>query len=469
MFLNKKLFAYVIFLIFLLGLWVTNGKIPASSMGDDVFFSEIAHSLLTNSKHAYRSIPEDNLLIHLRFFSPPIVNILQFFSFSAFGLTQFSMAFVKTLCLFIFILASLFYAIKKLYKVPTAIFFSISFFSIYPLTAYALKGRYENIYVLFLIVSFILCEVLIKNKKQEYVSFFLSGIFIGLSIVTYYPLFPLFFFFSLLLVFFLSKNNPTILNLKLILSGQMVIGFAFLIWIFPDYELFIKQNLIVAKGKYFSFDDLINNVFSYSLFSFCFILFSSFFLWRYSFPNKDNSSKICFLMSILFSLNVFLSWFVNYAAFVFFLYGILNLRQYFLEKVFLVLSTFSTIIMIILIIKSFEKNRDYKIFSNQLNNNINMSKIIITDKPSWLYLRSLVKPDKLFEIYLKIDGMYSYRSKILFDMSYVDKISSVIIDERHYNYYYTTYPVFKFLIDSKKCSSKQIGDRLPYKVTVYNC
>lgn len=175
-------------------------------------------------------------------------------------------------------------------------------------------------------------------------------------------------------------------------------------------------------------------------------------------------------MSILFSLNVFLSWFVNYAAFVFFLYGILNLKQYFLEKVFLVLSTFSTIIMIILIIKSFEKNRDYKIFSNQLNNNINMSKIIITDKISWLYLRSLVKPDKpIYEIYPKIDGMYAYRSKILFDISYVDKISSVIIDERNYDDYYTTYPVFKSLINSKKCSSKQIGDKLPYKVTVYNC
>ena len=335
MFLNKKFFAYVIFLIFLLGLWVINGKIPASSMGDDVFISEIAYSLLIDSKHAYRSIPDDNLLIHLRFFSPPIINILQFFSFSIFGLTQFSMAFVKTLCLFIFILASLFYAIKKLYKVPTAIFFSISFFSIYPLNVYVLRSRYENIYVLFLILSFILCEVLIKNKKQEFFSFFLSGIFIGLSIVTYYPLFPLCFIFSLLLVFFLSKNNPTILNLKLILAGQMVVGFAFLIWIFPDYEFFINQNLLIAKGKYFPFDDFINNIFSYSLFSFFFFLFSSFFLWKYSFPNKDNSSKICFLMSILFSLSVFVSWFTNYAAFVFFLYGILNLKQYFYKKVLL--------------------------------------------------------------------------------------------------------------------------------------
>jgi len=202
--LNNKFYACTIFISWLLGLWIINGKIPASSSGDDMFFSEIAWSILINNEHAYKILPDDNLLIHIKLFAPPITSYLQFLSFKIFGLNQFSMNFLKTFLISIFLILSLFYAKKKLVETSVAIFFSISFASVPVLLSYALHNRFENVYVLFIIISFILCELLVKNKTQEKIAFFFSGVLIGLSIITYYPLIFIFLIIGLLLAIFLS-------------------------------------------------------------------------------------------------------------------------------------------------------------------------------------------------------------------------------------------------------------------------
>ena len=447
--LNNKFCAYTIFISWLLGLWIINGKIPASSSGDDMFHSEIAWSILINNEHAYKIIPDDNLLIHIKFFFPPIVNYLQFLSFKIFDLNQFSMNFLKTFLISIFLILSLFYAKKKLVDTSVAIFFSISFASVPVLLSYALHNRNENVYVLFIIISFILCELLVKNKTQEKIAFFFSGVLIGLSIITYYPL---------------------------IFIGQSVVCFFFLVWIYPDYLFAIRQQLEIAKGKYAG--DWIKERFIYFPFSFFFILISTFLLKKYPLPIKNNSSKFCFITTILFALSLFQSNFVNYPSFVFFLFGLLNLKinkslnsikEINLDKIFLVLSISSMIIMSILVFKSFEKGRNYNLFSNHLNNNINLNGVVITDRVAWLHLRPLLNQNNLFEIYNKNDAASNFRSSILFDVNYSKKISSVVINEHMYDYYYKTFPLFRALMSSNNCSSKLIGINAPYQVRVYNC
>jgi hypothetical protein len=474
--LNNKFCACTIFISWLLGLWIINGKIPASSSGDDIFFSEIAWSILLNNEHAYKSIPDDNLLIHIKLFWPPVLSYLQFLSFKIFGLNQFSMNFLKTFLISIFLILSLFYAKKKLVDTQVAIFFSISFASVPILLSYALHNRPENVYVLFIIISFILCELLVKNKTQEKIAFFFSGVLIGLSIITYYPLIFIFLIIGLLLAIFLSKNNSIVSNLILIFIGQSVVCFFFLVWIYPDYLFAIMQLLEIGKGKYG--DDWMKERFIYFSFSFFFILISTFLLNKYSFPTKNNSSKFCFITTILFALSLFQSNFVNYPAFVFFLFGLLNLKiskslnsikEINLDKIFLLLSISSMIIMSILVFKSFEKGRNYNLFSNHLNNNINLSGMVITDRVAWLHLRPLLNQNNLFEIYNKNDAASNFRSSILFDVNYSKKISSVVINEHMYDYYYKTFPLFRALMSSNNCSSKLIGINAPYQVRVYNC
>jgi hypothetical protein len=125
--------------------------------------------------------------------------------------------------------------------------------------------------------------------------------------------------------------------------------------------------------------------------------------------------------------------------------------------------------MSILVFKSFEKGRNYNLFSNHLNNNINLSGMVITDSLAWLHLRPLLNQNNLFEIYNMNDASSNFRSTILFDVNYSKKISSVVINENMYDYYYKTFPLFRSLMASNKCSSKLIGINPPYQVRVYNC
>ena len=236
--------AALLLILWVGGLWLRTGLIPASSAGDDVWFSESAYWLLHDGQ-LRRDIHADAIGSAVRDFLPPVPALGQAVSFRLFGMNQFSVGLAASVvgsgivCLM--------FALARGLSLPTstAIFASIGF-AFTPFAAgMALRLRYDSWAALFWIAALHL--ILIERKTAplpaQLAYGFAGGMAFAMACFSYYAFGPtLFCLFSAILVARVAGGSGLSLPMAFV-GGAGLCTVAFLLWIRPDYQLFIEQNI----------------------------------------------------------------------------------------------------------------------------------------------------------------------------------------------------------------------------------
>ena len=240
---KEVLLAILIWIIWLIALWLRTGKIPAP-IGDDVYLSQGAYWLLERGQLVRFEYP-DVLGSDIRFFFPPVVSFFQFISFYLFGLNQFSMGFWGSFFVTLLTLVIFLIAIKKKWSISVAIYSAIAFGCIPTVLKFGLRVRYEIYYTFLLLLTIYILLYTYRNKYSLLISSFFAGLLIGLSILAYYPMVAALALSGILLIYFsFSKEHVYRAFLGFIL-GVATVGFLSILWIYPDFDLFIKQNILM--------------------------------------------------------------------------------------------------------------------------------------------------------------------------------------------------------------------------------
>jgi hypothetical protein len=236
--------AALLLILWVGGLWLRTGLIPASSAGDDVWFSESAYWLLHDGQ-LRRDIHADAIGSAVRDFLPPVPALGQAVSFRLFGINQFSIGLAASVvgsgivCLM--------FALARGLSLPTstALFASIGF-AFTPIAAgMAMRVRYDVWAVVFWIAALDL--ILIERKEArlpaQLAYGFGGGMAFAIACFAYYALGPtLLCLFGAILVARVVSGSG--LSLPMAFAGGAVFcTAAFLLWIRPDYQLFIEQNI----------------------------------------------------------------------------------------------------------------------------------------------------------------------------------------------------------------------------------
>ena len=141
-------------------------------------------------------------------------------------------------------------AVKKKWPISVAIYSAIAFGCIPTVLKYGLRTRYEIYYTFLLLLTIYILSYTYRNKYSLFISSFFAGLLIGLSILTYYPMVTALVSSGILLIYFsFSKEHVYRAFLGFIL-GVATVGFLSILWIYPDFDLFIKQNISMGATKY---------------------------------------------------------------------------------------------------------------------------------------------------------------------------------------------------------------------------
>jgi hypothetical protein len=473
---EKEIFiAVIILIIWLIALWLRTGKIPAP-IGDVVYYSEGAYWLLERGQLTRFMYP-DVLGSNIRQFLPPVVSFFQFISFYLFGLNQFSMNFFASFFVTLLTLVIFLIAIKKKWPISVAIYSAIAFGCIPTILQYGLRVRNEIYYTFLLLLTIYILLYTYRNKYSLLISSFFAGLLIGLSILAYYPMVTALALSGILLIYFsYSKEHVYRVFLGFIL-GVAVVGFLSILWIFPDFDLFIKQNTSMGAAKY-SDRQFLDYITSYGAWRNIIIGFVAFlFLKFYALKYKLDQAKACLIIVIIISLHYIISPFVEFTSFVLLIVGILLLGnqvfssnfQKIILNIFRLMAICSLSLMILLVFKSFSPERNYKIFSKEILNNTNLNKIVLSDHAGWLALRPVLNKDQLIGLRNGVGVAQSIVIDFLLDTNNASKVSAVVFIKENEARYSEIYPLFNELINNANCNKKKIGLGSPLQVMVLNC
>src|SRR5262245_5485399 len=163
--------------------WRT-GVVPIASGGDDVYASESGYWYL---KDGVLQLPmyKNAVSSDVRDFYPPTPSVIQAASFAAFGVNQFSMEIGPSIAVSLLVIAIVAFGYYLRLPLTIAACSGIAAFAIPDSFKRAVTARFD-IYVCFFIVLTVIFLTL--GRERRYLMFyFASGVFLALSVVSYYP------------------------------------------------------------------------------------------------------------------------------------------------------------------------------------------------------------------------------------------------------------------------------------------
>ncbi len=494
------LVAALLLLLWVGGLWLRTGLVPASSAGDEVWPSESAYWLLHDGQ-LRRDMHADAIGSAVRDFLPPVPALGQAVSFRLFGINQFSVGLAES------VVASgivgLLFALARGLALPysTAIFGSIGFAFMPLAAAMALRVRYDSWVVLFWIaaLNLILVERRSATLPAQLAYGFGGGVAFAAACFSYYALGPtLLCLFGAILVARAAAGSGLSLPIAFA-TGAVFCTAAFLLWIGSDYRLFIEQNLASLHG-YSWYQSCAASLSKCSAIIrpernllLCLAGLVATFVALVALTVFDIASKVRFtakrwLWFVIGCLSV-ISWAQSLIAFPrFILFSTTFSVIFILYRIHLspgsgvsvrigtrVLAAFAVIGTLFVLAADYRgliaenAARNYRPFAQAILKTANLGGLVLTDEVGWLAFRNVTKAGQLHQLLSSVgDPSALNRSKVLFDAGAASNVTTIAISPEHLADYRAHLPLVDEALRRPDMTGPiAIGIAPPYRIDLY--
>lgn len=451
-------------------LWSRTGKIPAASVGDDVWWNESAFWLLKHGS-LVRHMHPDIVLSNVRDLVNPMLSLIQAFSFYLLGMNQFSAGLSVSICLSLTIAALVLQSSLPLWQ---RFGFSTLVVANPFAIRYGLQVRPEAIYTAVLLVLAALPSITARVKIGPLRFGIIAAILASVAALSYYPVGPA----SVAIGFCTTRLYPryseitTSANLKA--SNKATIGYllagmicmvTFIAWIHPSYGLLINQLVANATSKHYSglSMDLYAAVSLLTLIAF-YALSRRF----YNVPQL----RILAASGVLLACSAPLCGVhLHFPLYVFMLACCLQTFQGVRNSILNLAAPAAAIASLIALSAVFVirggGGRDYNTYKEELIGEVHNSgvlksgKCIVIDNTPHLALRPLVASNQL--IHATLGGGASSANYAVPLLSSGHEIGLVIGTEQALERWRELYPSVRYFMESRSIRKIEIGDAPPYQ------
>jgi hypothetical protein len=233
-------------------LWLRTGQIPAASSADDIWWNESAFWLWSEGTLARRMHP-DTIGSDVSDFQNPLLSLVQFVSFSVFGLTQFAAGFSVSLFASASVLVLCAILLDNGLGIARSLLLSLLLFANVLALEPGLAVRPEILYGFLLLLVAVLPALYRRNGRRDRTAKAAAlGALGSLASLAYYPAGPAALLLSLTGLAAvqdtrrLSKAVPDLVAFSVAFALPWA---AFLLWKHADLHLFLPQILENAAQK----------------------------------------------------------------------------------------------------------------------------------------------------------------------------------------------------------------------------